>query len=155
MSFIDSYKRLEKLCSEIYGNGVKSYIEEMSNNPMGSRCVTGWDEDLKKLKHYKWVRNQISHDPDCTEDNMCEFDDAEWLDYFRSRIMSGSDPLTLYRKARNSQSTQRPIQPYTSEARNHTYQQRTSVPHRSAGCLTYVIGIMVMVFAVILIISII
>ena len=29
MRFIDSYKRLEKLCSEIYGNGVKSYIEEM------------------------------------------------------------------------------------------------------------------------------
>ena len=31
MKFIDSYKRLEKLCSEVYGDnhGVSAYIEEM------------------------------------------------------------------------------------------------------------------------------
>ena len=151
MSFIDSYKRLEKLCSEIYGNGVKSYIEEMSNNPMGSRCVTGWGEDLKKLKHYKWVRNQISHEPDCTEDNMCESNDAEWLDNFRSRIMSGSDPLTLYRKARYPHATQKEKQPQKVE---HTYPRYTqrSAP-KTTGCLTYVIGALLVISVVALIVA--
>ena len=155
MSFIDSYKRLEKLCNEIYGNGVKSYIEEMSSIPMGSRFVTKWDEDLKKLKHYKWVRNQISHDPDCTEDNMCEPDDAQWLDNFRSRIMAANDPLALYRKTRNPQPAQKPRQTYTPEPSTYTYRQRTCAPQKSVGCLTYAIGIMVMVAAVILLLNII
>lgn len=53
MSFIDSYKRLAKLCNEIYGDihGVKAYIEEMNNTPLGAHYVPGWDEDLKNLKH--------------------------------------------------------------------------------------------------------
>ena len=153
MSFIDSYKRLEKLCSEIYGNGVKSYIEEMDNNPMGSRYVTGWDADLKRLKYYKWVRNQISHEPDCTEDNMCEHGDAEWLDYFRSRIMSGSDPLTLYRKARYPHATQKSMQTQKVEYTYPRYTQR-SAP-KTTGCLTYVIGALLVISVVVLILAII
>lgn len=45
MSFIDSYKRLEKLCSEIYSenNGLSVYINEMNNNSNGSYYVLGWD----------------------------------------------------------------------------------------------------------------
>ena len=157
MGFIDSYKRLEKLCSEIYNDnhGISSYIDEMINKPGGARYVPGWDEDLKRLKHYRWVRNQIVYDPGCTEENMCEYGDAQWLDNFRSRIMAANDPLAQYRKARNPQPTQRPRQTYTPEPRNYTYPQRTSTPQRSAGCLTYVIGVLVVVAAVILITSII
>ena len=155
MSFIDSYKRLEKLCNEIYGDihGVKAYIEEMNNTPLGARYVLGWDEDLKRLKHYKWVRNQIWHDLNCTEENMCEPGDAEWLNNFHSRIMSANDPLAQYRKARKPQPTQRPRQTYTPEPRTYTYPQRTSTPQRSAGCLTYVIGVLVVVAAVALVIG--
>lgn len=104
MSFNESYKRLEKLCNEIYGDnyGVSRYIDEMINTPNGSRYVCGWDEDLKQLKHYRWVRNQIAHEPDCTEENMCEESDAQWLDDFRARLMSSNDPLAKYRKARNN-----------------------------------------------------
>ena len=155
MSFIDSYKRLEKLCNEIYGDihGVKAYIEEMNNTPLGARYVLGWDEDLKRLKHYKWVRNQIWHDLNCTEENMCEYGDAQWLDNFRSRIMSANDPLAQYRKARKPQPTQRPRQTYTPEPRTYTYPKRTSAPQRSAGCLTYVIGVLVVVAAVVLVVG--
>ena len=154
MSFIDSYKRLEKLCSEIYNDnhGVSSYIDEMVNTPIGARYVPGWDEDLKQLKHYRWVRNQIVHDPGCTEENMCEYGDAQWLDNFRSRIMLANDPLALYRKARNPQPAQRPRQTHTPEPRNP---QRTSTPQRSAGCLTYVIGVLVVVAVAALIASVI
>ena len=156
MSFIDSYKRLEKLCSEIYNDnhGVSSYIEEMINTPIGARYVPGWDEDLKQLKHYRWVRNQIVHEPGCTEENMCEPGDAEWLDNFRSRIMSGSDPLTLYRKIKSSKSTQHPRKTYTPDPRTYTYTQRTSAKQRSAGCLTYIIGALFVVAVVALIVAI-
>ena len=155
MSFIDSYKRLEKLCGEIYNDnhGISSYIDEMVNTPIGARYVSGWDDDLKQLKHYRWVRNQIVHDPGCTEENMCEYGDAQWLDNFRSRIMSANDPLTLYRKARSLQPTKRPRQTYTPEPKTHTYPQHTNAPQRSAGCLTYVIGILVVVAAATLIVA--
>ena len=157
MSFIDSYKRLEKLCSEIYSDnhGVSSYIDEMVNTSIGARYVSGWDEDLKQLKHYRWVRNQIVHEPGCTEENMCEPGDAEWLDNFRSRIMSGSDPLTLYRKTKSSKSTQQPRQTYTPDPRTYTYTQRTSAQQRSAGCLTYIIGALFVAAVVALILAII
>ena len=150
MSFIDSYKRLEKLCSEIYNDnhGVSSYIDEMIITPIGARYVSGWDDDLKQLKHYRWVRNQIVHDPGCTEENMCEYGDAQWLENFRSRIMSANDPLAQYRKARNPQPTQRPRQTHAPEPRNYTYPQRTSTPQRSAGCLTYIIGVLLVIAAV-------
>ena len=155
MSFIDSYKRLEKLCSEIYNDnhGVSSYIDEMVNTPIGARYVPGWDEDLKQLKHYRWVRNQIVHDPGCTEENMCEYGDVQWLDNFRSRIMSANDPLAQYRKARNHQPAQISRQTYTPEPRTYTYSQRTSASQRSAGCLAYIIGVLLVVAVAALIVS--
>ncbi len=100
MNFIDSYKKLEKLCNEMYGDkhGVSLYIDEMINTPVGSRYVKSWNEDLKQLKHYRWVRNQIVHEPGCTETNMCNRDDIQWINNFYTRMMSTSDPLALYRK---------------------------------------------------------
>ncbi len=153
MSFIDSYKSLEKLCSEIYddNHGVSSYIDEMVNNSLGSRYVRSWDEDLKQLKHYRWVRNQIVHEPNCSEENMCEYGDSEWIDNFHSRIMSGTDPLSQYRKAKNPQPTLKTNQTHAPEPRPHTYPQHTRVSQRSAGCLMFVIGFLVVITAVILI----
>ena len=60
MGFIEAYKRLEKLCGEILNDDrrISAYIDEMVNAPRGSYLVSGWDDDLKKLKHYRWVRNQ-------------------------------------------------------------------------------------------------
>ena len=157
MSFIDSYKRLEKLCSEIYNDnhGISSYIDEMISTPIGARYVPGWDDDLKQLKHYRWVRNQIVHEPGCTEADMCEPDDAEWINNFHSRIMTASDPLAQYRKARTPKPTQRTQQTYSSELRNYTYSQWSSAPQNSAGCLTFIVGILLVVAAVILTVSVI
>ena len=114
MGFIDSYKHLEKLCGEILNDErkVSAYIDEMINTPRGVCLVRGWNEDLKKLKHYRWVRNQIVHEPGCAEENMCSPEDALWLDDFYSRIMNQSDPLALYYKAANVRSKQRPEEDY-------------------------------------------
>jgi hypothetical protein len=101
MSFISSYKHLEKLCGEVLNDSrrISAYIDEMQNTPNGAFYVHSWDEDLKTLKHYRWVRNQIAHEPDCDEQSMCDPSDALWLDDFYSRIMNQTDPLALYRKA--------------------------------------------------------
>ena len=101
MSFISSYKRLEKLCGEVMNDErkVSAYIDKMINTKQGSMVVSGWNEDLKKLKHYRWVRNQIVHEPNCTEENMCEVKDELWIDEFYQRILNCTDPLALYYQA--------------------------------------------------------
>lgn len=101
MGFMSSYKHLEKLCGEVMNDErkVSAYIDEMVKTPQGAGRVAGWNEDLKRLKHYRWVRNQIVHEPDCTEENMCDPEDARWLEDFYDRIMEQEDPLALYRKA--------------------------------------------------------
>lgn len=155
MSFIDSYKGLEKLCGEIYGNnhGVTAYIDNMIASPNGSYYVSGWDEDLKQLKHYRWVRNQIVHEPGCNEENMCEPCDIQWLNNFHSRIMSQSDPLALYRKAKNAQTISRSKQSYPPNS--YTYIQRQKTSSKPTGCSTYLIGALLIVAVGIIIFNII
>ena len=106
MGFIDSYKHLEKLCGEVLNNDrrLSAYIDEMENTPNGFRYIPSWNEDLKKLKHYRRVRNQISHESNCNESNMCEPQDELWLDNFYERIMNQTDPLAQYRHVNYTQS---------------------------------------------------
>lgn len=101
MGFMDSYKRLEKLCGEVMNDDhrVSAYIDAMTNTPRGAMVVKGWEEDLKQLKHLRWMRNQIAHNPECTEKTMCKPSDAQWVDGFYDRIMKQTDPLAMYRKA--------------------------------------------------------
>ena len=154
MGFINSYKQLEKLCNEIYGDnrGISSYIDDMSKLTSASRYVSSWEDDLKQLKHYRWVRNRIVHEPNCTEENMCEYGDSQWLDNFHSRIMSGNDPLALYRKARNFQVTQKAKQTKSAEA-EYLYTERKRSMSKPVGCLTYLVGILLIVTVIALVIT--
>lgn len=153
MGFIDSYKRLEKLCGDVLGDErrVSAYIDEMLNAPRGAYLVTGWNEDLKTLKHYRWVRNRIVHDPGCTEENMCEPGDALWLDNFCSRIMDQTDPLALYHKATRPCPAQKPK---TTPA-NYTYSQQRprskKSNNQSADFMTFLIGVLLLIAAIIFI----
>ncbi len=145
MGFIDSYKRLEKLCNEIYGNnhGLSSYIDEMINNPSGSYYVLGWNENLKQLKHYRWIRNQIVHEPNCTEENMCELEDALWLDNFHSHIMNQTDPLAVRRKATRPRAVAKSAQNYQLSQPSYTYHIQTpkqkESSNKTAGLLVFLI----------------
>lgn len=154
MGFIDSYKGLEKLCNEMYNDnhGLSTYIDEMLSKPNGSYYVPGWDEDLKQLKHYRWVRNQIVHEPGRTEENMCVSEDVQWLNSFYARIMSVSDPLALYCKARSPQTASKPKKTYSPEPASYTYTQPKKASSKPAGCLTYLIGALLCLAVVALII---
>ena len=98
---MNSYKHLEKLCGEIMRDErrVSAYIDEMTCTPFGPSLVAGWNNDLKKLKHYRHIRNLIAHEPDCSEDSLCVPSDAVWIENFCTRILNLSDPLSLYRRA--------------------------------------------------------
>lgn len=52
MSFMNSYKHLEKLCGEIMRDErrVSAYIDEMTCTPFGPSLVAGWNNDLKKIE---------------------------------------------------------------------------------------------------------
>lgn len=100
MGFLEAYKMLEKLCCEIYGtnHGVSSYIDDMSQQSSAAYRIPGWSDDLRQLKHYRYVRNQIVHDPASSEDNMCESGDELWGHNFYHRILNCDDPIARYRK---------------------------------------------------------
>lgn len=91
---MNSYKHLEKLCGEIMRDErrVSAYIDEMTCTPFGPSLVAGWNNDLKKLKHYRHIRNLIAHEPDCSEESLCVPSDAVWIENFRTRILNLSDP---------------------------------------------------------------
>ena len=135
MGFMSSYKHLEKLCGEVMNDErkVSAYIDEMVKTPQGAGRVAGWNEDLKRLKHYRWVRNQIVHEPDCTEENMCDPEDARWLEDFYDRIMEREDPLALYRKA-----TQRTAPAYSGSESVRPSGQNGK--RRPVGCAAFLLG---------------
>ncbi len=98
MGFMQSYKRLDNLCRDINGIGVTGYIEDMQRMDGASR-VDGWADDYYSLKHYRHIRNQIAHEANAEERNMCSDKDVRWIDSFYSRVMNQKDPLALYAKS--------------------------------------------------------
>ena len=134
MGFLSAYKHLEKLCGEVMGDErkISAYIDEMYSTPRGWKVVAGWDEDLRKLKQYRRIRNQIVHEPDCSEETMCVPEDEQWLETFYDRILTGTDPLTLYRKACEQQNV--PV-------RRHDAQQIRSLQKGSpVGCAVFLLA---------------
>ena len=89
MNFINSYKRLEQLCNDMFNDkhGISIYIDKLSK-------IDDKDKDLKKLKHCRYLRNKIVHEPNCTEENMCKPEDVKFLNDFYKRIKNHTDPLS-------------------------------------------------------------
>lgn len=143
MGFLESYKYLEKLCGEIMNDDrrISAYIDEMINTPQGAHFVNGWNDDLKQLKHYRWVRNKITHEPACTEQNMCVPGDTQWLNNFYSRIINQTDPLALYTKA----TSHRPIH----NSAHSTYSYPKTAPKTESKPLGYLIYFVLILFFII------
>ena len=99
--FFEEYKRLNKLCAEIYGdfNGVSAYIADMESKNVRSYGPS-WDADYKMLKHVRWVRNQIAHE--AADYQISNSEDLAFVRDYRSRILAGQDALALFEKAKRS-----------------------------------------------------
>ena len=148
MNFINSYKMLEKLCNDIYKNnhGISEYIDEMLDTPRGSYLVYGWDDDLKQLKHYRWMRNKIAHEPDCSEENMCSPEDEEWLRRFYSRIINQTDPLAMYHKKIKLQPAAKSVENSQPIQSQYTYPAKYNRPNKTSN---FLIGFIVLIIAII------
>ena len=133
MSFMSSYKHLDNLCQEIYPkarNGISGYLEDMENHQGGAYMVRGWNDDYQALKHYRWVRNEISHNEYAEEENMCEPGDAEWLENFYSQIMNQTDPLAVFHQMTNppSRSVSKSRMHKTSVQQIHPVNPQQNIP---------------------------
>lgn len=98
MGFMTSYKRLDNLCKDMNGIGVSGYIADMEDLKNDMFSVPEWKDDYYKLKHYRYIRNRISHDNDADEESLCSIEDTRWIENFYQKIISQSDPLALNRK---------------------------------------------------------
>lgn len=161
LSFLESYKHLEKICGDIMKDErrVSAYIDAMAQKPKGSFYVSGWNDDLKHLKHYRWVRNKITHEPGCTEQNMCDPNDTVWLKDFYERIMNQTDPLALYYQAtkprpmQHSSKMKRQSQVNSNlinKTEKHNYKQNRNIHYKFIG---YIILIICILFIIVMIIS--
>ncbi len=96
MNFKDEYMyeyiRLDNLCKDLFDSnkGISTYIERLENLK-----GYGYKEDLKKLKRYRHIRNQIAHETNPDEINMCDYSDIDWIHDFYQNILRQSDPLAL------------------------------------------------------------
>lgn len=103
MGYISSYKSLDNLCKDLLksSTGVTEYITSMEKINNWRFKVQGWDDDYRQLKHYRDIRNQIVHENNADENNMCSVSDTQWLEQFYKRILNQTDPLALYKKSVN------------------------------------------------------
>lgn len=98
--FFDEFKRLEKLCNDIFGvtNGVTCYINSMKATQVRDHYgITDWDADLTRLISLRHKRNLLSHEASF-EEQLCTQEDIDWLCDFYDRIINRDDPLALTAK---------------------------------------------------------
>lgn len=144
--FFEEYKRLDKLCADIYScrNGVSEYIADMEEKAhQGRHRVSSWDYDYKMLKHVRWLRSQLAHDS-CVY-QISEPGDLDFVRDFYECIFSGYDPLTLLRKeikaeAKGQQNRKMQNPPQTPTV-SDVYIPPERKTHRRVG---FVIGIVVL-----------
>ena len=61
-------------------HGISIYIDKLSK-------IDNKNIDLKKLKHCRYLRNKIVHEPNCTEENMCKPEDVKFLnDFYKKKL---------------------------------------------------------------------
>ena len=87
-------------------SGISQYITEMERNPFHSRsAVPLWDEDYRRLKRVRWMRNQIAHTASATD---CNENDVAWLGEFHIWLLEQRGPLALLWKSDQKRSRPSP-----------------------------------------------
>jgi len=139
IEFFDEYKRLDKLCSDMYGKssgGVTSYINDMASvSSSDAQKILNWHSTYNKLKSLRHIRNQMAHGEGSFDDYVCSYDDIEWLRDFRNKIMNVSDPLAIYRsnmemkkQLQNKQIHKQSVETWSNESDEDMYFSKNNSP---------------------------
>lgn len=129
--FFEEYKRLDKLCSDIYNDkyGISTYIKDMEDNDyIGQKAVKSWHRVYKSLKHIRWLRSQIAHEVNTT--GICTYDDIEFIQKFYNQIFASTDPISQlerFGKYNQTSSFKRSVQDI--EYRNYYNEKTFNVDH--------------------------
>lgn len=118
-SFFEEFKRLDKLCGELYGSqhGVSHYIDDMKcASANACFCIPGWNTDLKQLIQVRHLRNRLAHAENAFDTEICSSKDVEWIQNFHKRILTQSDPLALLHQSSTAkqQTGKKPIPSFQS-----------------------------------------
>ena len=116
IDFMDLYKSVDNFLKDAYSSsvGVTEYITQMEKNSFkGQSCVPSWNEDYSKLKHLRWIRNQLAHEVGYNSD-ICAPEDYDWLKDFYNRLFSANDPVARLRKAEAMQRQRQNTRPQQS-----------------------------------------
>ena len=107
-AFFDEYMKLDDLCRQMFNSskGITQYIEAMeSTSAAKSRNIPDWESDLKMLKQYRHIRNNLAHTPGEFHRDICVQYDVTWIQLFYERIEKRKDPLALLFKQSNVHNT--------------------------------------------------
>ena len=134
MSFLESYKRLDNLCKDMFRSekGVTTYIELMEQNRNKGKSIPMWDSEYRKLKHYRYVRNRLVHDNDVYESDMVDETDIQWIDNFRHRMLTLEDSLSVLFAPSRSSHRAPSKQPHREQPSNR--QKHRSYRRKKEGC---------------------
>jgi len=108
IKFQEEYKSVDKFIKDAFGSvdGVSEYIRTMERNE-GNKSDEVWKDDYYKLKHMRWIRNQLAHEVSIDSD-ICEREDLEWLCDFHARLKKGDDSLAKTYRGKKNQASRRP-----------------------------------------------
>ena len=160
INFMDLYKRTDRFIKDAYSSstGVSEYIRLMEfcfNR--GNANIQGWKNDYYKLKHIRWIRNQLAHEVSYDSD-ICLKSDYEWLEVFYRRLLSSTDPLgalrtfdrLLYSDTQRPQTANRPQQePRAVYPPPQNMYQRPSA-NQSYGCLSTLMMMLILSVSIII-----
>lgn len=144
--FLESYKKIEKFCNEIYNekNGVTCYIEEMKSKNVGVAQDYYWEDDLDRLKKYRHIRNKMVHEVDGFDYENCSQEDIGWLNDFYKKLMTGEDPLSRYRKiSQQRQQGKKNGNTYAKKTYSAAYYRNDSKKTTK----TYIVIVLIVIFA--------
>ncbi len=123
IDFLEEYKSVDNICKDIFGtrDGITEYLRIMENIPWQDyKYVSTWHSDYSKLKHTRWVRNQITHENGTMDSDICSQNDFAWIKDFRWRLLNSNDPLTIIRlKKEEKEKNQRLLQQELKKKQNN------------------------------------
>lgn len=106
--FLEEYKHLDKLCSELYNGqpGVTSYINDMKSVDWdNARRIPSWKADLGNLIRLRHIRNHLAHTEGTFEEKLCTTEDVDWVKDFQRRILKQNHPLAMLPKGSHPQTS--------------------------------------------------